>query len=126
MRLRRDVGDVLAAKLAFGQSLRAAAAELGISEVTAQRRLRDPRFRERVQEIRRRAVDDAIGQMVSAMTLAVSKLRHLVESGEKESIQLRAAMGLLDLALRAAALADLQERVEQLEQRSQGGNLHAI
>jgi Flp pilus assembly protein CpaB len=64
--------------------------------------------------------------MVSAMTLAVSKLRHLVESGEKESIQLRAAMGLLDLALRAAALADLQERVEQLEQRSQGGNLHAI
>jgi hypothetical protein len=125
MRLRRDVGDILAARLAFGQSLRAAAAELNISEVTAQRRLRDPRFRERVQEIRRRAVDSAIGSMVEAMTLAVSKLRNLIENAERESTQLRAALGLIDLTLRAAALADLQERVEQLEQL-QRRNSHVI
>ena len=125
MRLRRDVGDLLAAKLAFGTSLRRAAAELNISEVTAQRRLRDPRFRERIQAIRRQAVDDAIGQMVSAMTLAVSKLKHLIENGERESTQLRAALGLIDLTLKAAALSDLQERVEQLEQL-QRRNSHAL
>jgi hypothetical protein len=126
MRLRRDVGDLLAMRLAFGQSLRRAAAELGVSEVTAQRRLRDPRFRERVQEIRRRAVDEAVGQMVAAMTAAVTKLRNLIENGERETTQLRAALGLIDLTLKAAALADLQERVEQLEQLRQGRNSHAL
>jgi hypothetical protein len=126
MRFRRDVADILAAKLAFGQSLRQAAEELNISEVTAQRRIKDPRFRELVQEIRRRAVDEAVGQMVEVMTLAVKKLRNLIENAERETTQLRAALGLIDLTLKAAALADLQERVEQLEQRSQGGNLHAI
>jgi hypothetical protein len=125
MRLRRDVGDLLAAKLAFGTSLRAAAAELNISEVTAQRRLKDPRFREKVQEIRRRAVDDAVGQMVAAMTLAVAKLRNLIENGERESTQLRAALGLIDLTLKAATLSDLQARVEQLEQL-QRRNSHAF
>jgi hypothetical protein len=125
MRLRRDVGDVLAAKLAFGTSLRAAAAELGISEVTAQRRLRDPRFRERVQEIRRRAVDSAVGQMVEAMTAAVAKLRNLIENGERETTQLRAALGLIDLTLKAAVLSDLQERLERLEQQ-QRRNSHVI
>jgi hypothetical protein len=125
MRLRRDVGDLLAAKLAFGTSLRRAAAELGVSEVTAQRRLRDPRFREKVQEIRRRAVDDAVGQMVAAMTAAVTKLRNLIENGERETTQLRAALGLIDLTLKAAVLSDLQERLEQLEQL-QRRNSHAL
>jgi hypothetical protein len=125
MRPWRDVSDLLATKLAFGQSLRAAAAELGISEATARRRLRDPRFRERVQEIRRRAVDDAIGQMVAAMTAAVTKLRNLIENGERESTQLRAALGLIDLTLKAAVLSDLQERLERLEQL-QRRNSHAI
>jgi hypothetical protein len=119
------VADLLATKLAFGTSLRQAAAELGVSEATARRRLRDPRFRERVQEIRRRAVDDAIGQMVAAMTAAVTKLRNLIENGERESTQLRAALGLIDLTLKAAVLSDLQARVEQLEQL-QRRNSHAI
>jgi AcrR family transcriptional regulator len=126
MRCQRDVADLLATKLAFGTSLRQAAEELGVSEATARRRFKDPRFRERVQEIRRRAVDDAIGQMVAAMTAAVTKLRNLIENGERESTQLRAALGLIDLTLKAAALADLQERVEQLEQLRQGRNSHAL
>jgi hypothetical protein len=63
--------------------------------------------------------------MVAAMTAAVTKLRNLIENGERESTQLRAALGLIDLTLKAAALADLQARVEQLEQL-QRRNSHAF
>jgi hypothetical protein len=63
--------------------------------------------------------------MVAALTLAVTKLRNLIENGERESTQLRAALGLIDLTLKAAALSDLQARVEQLEQL-QRRNSHAF
>ncbi len=59
---RHSADDRLAAGLARGLTIRDAAAAAKVSERTAHRRNKDPRFRERVSELRREMLSAAAGR----------------------------------------------------------------
>ena len=124
MTIRRDINELLAARLAAGLTVRDAAAELGIGEKTAHRRLADPAFRQRIAELRREMTARAIGQLADGMTHAVDELRRLATSAN-EGIRLRACIALLNHGLQAAALADLEERIQAIESRVNHANTAA-
>jgi len=116
MRGRRQIDEQLAALVATGVPFGQAAQRLGISETTAFRRAKEPWFRERVSQLRRQASDQAIGLLAEAMTEAVVRLRDLMRQTESLPVAQRAAVALLEFGLRACTLADLEARVQHLEQ----------
>lgn len=114
MPARRDIEELLAAKLAAGATIKAAAAELGISEKTARRRLADPAFQQQVAALRRELVAGAVGRLADRMAQAADVLGKLLESAN-ETIRLKAATALLTHASQTALLADVQSRLTALE-----------
>jgi hypothetical protein len=91
-----------------------AARKCEISETTARRWLAMPEVRERYQALRREAVDQALAQLQSVTGAAVLTLARNLRA-ESAGAQIRAALGIIEHAVRAVELADLQLRLEQLE-----------
>jgi hypothetical protein len=118
---RRNADESLAAELAAGKTVREAATAAGVSERTAHRRTADPAFKARVTDLRTQMVTRASGRLADGMTAAADVLRKLLTS-KTESIRLRAAERLIELGLKVTELAELQQRVEELERRLEGAN----
>ena len=112
---RRNIDDLLAAELARGKTLQAAALAVGCGEKTARRRWANPAFRRRVMELRGGIVDATIGQLVETLNEAVATLRQLMTESESDGVKLRAAVQLLETGLRAAAIDRLEQRIVELE-----------
>jgi hypothetical protein len=112
---RRCYDEQLALAIACGQTVDEAAAKLGISRTAAYRRLRDSLIRQRVAELRRELTDRTIGTMVEGFVTAAATLRLLMRPSETSAIRLRAAVALLDLGAKFAILAQLEQRVADLE-----------
>lgn len=93
---RRNADEALATLLASGTTIRDAAAQLGVSERTAARRMADPGFRTRVDEIRSEMTARAVGRVADAMCQAADALRELLQ-GQSESVRLGAARSILEL-----------------------------
>lgn len=93
-----------------------AAASAGVSCATLYRWLKEHSFQEEYREARRRAFDGAIARLQAT---AISAANTLVRNLEAESagVQVRAAIGILDRAIKAQEIYDLLERVEALEER---------
>jgi hypothetical protein len=118
---RRNADETLAAELAAGKTVRDAAMAAGVAERTAFRRLEDAAFKARVTELRGQMVTRASGRLADGMTAAADVLRQLLTS-KTEGIRLRAADRLIELGLKVTELAELQQRVEELERRLEGAN----
>lgn len=116
MTIRRDVSELLAARLAAGATIRDAARELGIGEKTAHRRLADPAFKARVAELRQEMTTRAVGRLADRMADAADVLGELLKS-VNEGTRLKAAVALLDQGLKAVAIADVQSRLTAIEER---------
>jgi hypothetical protein len=112
---RSAVDDRLAAALSQGFSVTSAAKQSGCSERTAHRRLADPAFRSRVEELRTETLTQTTAFLVTASTSAV---RVLVESLQSPSgaIRLAAARALLDSAVRFRELLSMEERLGRIEE----------
>jgi hypothetical protein len=93
----------------------AAAAAAGISPATARRWMRDPSVIERLREARRQAWGHAMAMLQAAAPEGVITLRLLL-SAETESVRATAAKALLEMAMRGAEIADIEERLVRLEQ----------
>lgn len=108
----------LALMVAQGESLRAGAKALGISDRTARRWAADPRFKERVDRLRAEMTTAAVGRLADASVEAVETLAKLMR-GRKSSatVQLAAARAILEKLPIMSEFFDLSERVRQLEQR---------
>jgi hypothetical protein len=91
-----------------------AAQAVNISERTAYRWLATPTVRERYQALRRQLVDQALAPLQSVTSAAVLILARNLKA-ESPSAQIRAALGIIEHAVRAVELSDLQMRTEQLE-----------
>src|SRR5262249_34901050 len=72
----------LAAALAAGCTVTAAAERFGISRKTVQRKLMKPAFRKIVTDMRNQMVGAAVGRMSDHMVLAADALVRLLESDE--------------------------------------------
>jgi hypothetical protein len=111
---RANADERLAAELAVGKTIAAAATAAGISERTATRRMADPTFRARLTEARAAMIATAANKLASGMTAAADVLRELLASAD-EHVQHKAAVKLIELSLRVGEAAELQQRVADLE-----------
>jgi hypothetical protein len=82
-----------------------AATKAGVSEATL-RWLNLPVFRAAYRQARRELVEGAIGRIQAATGQAVDTLLSVAKSGERDSDRVRAAVALLDHALRGLSDAD--------------------
>jgi len=115
---RRKRDDAFAVALAAGQTLRAAAAAVGIGERTATRRWADPAFRRRVTELRTEMTSRALGIITDGMTDAAFTLRKLLKA-KSESVRLSACRALLELGVKLRESVELEERFAELERHAE-------
>jgi hypothetical protein len=93
-----------------------AAAEAQISERTLQRWLLKPEFKTELAAAKSRILDGAINKLRSAAGGAVGTLIQVSDAtGELASSRVAAAKAIIELALRAGTIEDINRRLEELE-----------
>lgn len=109
--------ELLALELAAGQTIRAAAAKIGMGESVAYRRWeKDPEFRQRVSDLRGEMVARAAGVMADGMSEAATTLRELL-TAESESTRLGACRALLELGVKIRETVELETRLKVIEEQ---------
>lgn len=101
----------LALLVASGMTIKAGAAELGISERTAYRYNSLPEFRQAVSQLRTAALDEAVGMLTKLTAKAVSKLEDLLDGPEA----LGAIKTILGGVGKLTELGELRARIDALE-----------
>lgn len=109
--------DRVAALLATGRTVAAAAREVGVSTVTIWAWHKLPHFKERVTEYRRELTDRAIARLADMMaSTAADTLQELASNPEvSASTRLDAAKSIYDIFVNVNNAQELQARIEQLE-----------
>ncbi len=120
-RNRRAVDDGLVTALAAGRTYEDAATAAGCSARTVDRRMLNPGFRRRVQDLRAATFTRTAALLVDAAAEAVGELRDLMRTADSHSARVTAARALVTLAPVwrdaveiEARLAELADRVDQL------------
>ena len=109
--------ETLIVALASGLSVRNAAKRAAVSESTAFRRLRDPAFRQRVDETRGTLFSEALGRLADAASEAVNTLRGLLGKKSPPAVRLAASRAVLDLGVRMRDSIELESRMRAMEER---------
>jgi hypothetical protein len=102
--------------VAGGATVIAAARRAGISRRTAQRRLANPKFQDKVRQVRARMFHRATGALAAASFAAVHAARRLLKSKD-ERTALAAARMILEFGPRHREADDLEARLAVLEAR---------
>ncbi len=106
--------DALVTALAAGTPVAEAAARAGIAERTAYRRLQEPQVKQQIREIRAEVVTRAVGKLADSMDAAVATLvRNL--AAESPSVQVRAAVAILEQGVKLRSSVELEQRVAEAE-----------
>ena len=108
--------QVLAVNVAAGSSVKAASEAAGCSERTAYRISAEPKFRQRVAELRNEMTSQAVGELSAAASEAVTTIRELLASTNEPSVRLNAAKAILNALGPMSELGELRERLATLEQ----------
>jgi len=96
-----------------------AAREVGIGERTLLRWLADPAFQEAYRKAKRELLGAATARLRAACGRAVEVLDAIANAPDKPSgARVTAARAILELALRAHELEDLEQRLSRLEEQS--------
>jgi hypothetical protein len=98
-------------------SVEAAAESVGINRVTAWRWMQDAAVVQRLTEVRRQSMQNAMMRLQAAASAAVACLCEVQQDAdESSSAHVSAARTILETALRAAEIGDIEERLAKLEQ----------
>jgi phage terminase small subunit len=96
-----------------------AARTAGIAEVTARRWLKEPSFQEAYRTARRHVVQHAVARVQQATCMAVETLEAIMQDSEAPaSARVSAAKAVLEMAIKAVELEDLEARITALEQQA--------
>lgn len=99
-----------------------AATQSGVNESTIWRWMREQAFQEALQEAKNRIVAQAIIQLQQATGEAVATLRSIATDNEAPaSSRVSAAKTVLDFAIRALKMEDIENRIKALEEETKGG-----
>jgi hypothetical protein len=101
-------------------TLERAAKKCGIGVTTLWRWLQEPEFQRRYREARRTVFEGSLLRLQAIAGEAVETLHRNLRS-KNPSVEVRAALGVLDQAGKAAELYELQQRVAQLEEQLAAG-----
>src|SRR5438034_2765520 len=108
---RRNADDMLLMALACGATIEAAAQKVGVSQATVYRRLQDPEFQKRLQQLRSDMVKRASSTLNAAGVEAVKTLLALLQSGVPPAVRLGAARSILEIGIKMREVTDLEERL---------------
>jgi hypothetical protein len=114
---RKRADDALLLALACGATAEAAGRQSGLSKRTVHRRLADPAFRQRLQQLRAEMVQRTAGALTAAATEAVRTLLELQKPAVPPAVRLGAARAVLELGVKLREVAELEERLTTLEQQ---------
>jgi hypothetical protein len=114
---RKNADDVLLAALASGQTIAKSAAMANVSERTARRRMKEPEFRQRLNEARAEMVEQVIGRLSSGMTKAVDTLKKLLRA-KSEAVRLGAARSIVELGFTIRENVEFEQRLAALEEKA--------
>lgn len=97
-------------------TLRAAASSAGISESTLWRWMRDPEFRVAYRRARQEVLERATARLAALVDAAVKALGEIVaDRTVSPNVRVSAASRIVDFALKAAEIEEVQARLERLE-----------
>jgi hypothetical protein len=92
-----------------------------VNENTLLRWLKDAAFQTTYREARRHVVQQAIAQVQQATSEAVEALRAIMSNGDAPaSARVSAAKAVLETALKAVELEDIEQRLQALEAQMAG------
>jgi hypothetical protein len=86
-----------------------------VSERTVRRRLADPAFQRRLQELRADILQRTAGTLTAASTESVRTLLELQKAATPASVRSGAARSVLELGIKLRESADLEARIAALE-----------
>jgi hypothetical protein len=114
---RHGADEALLLALACGATADSAAQKAGVGARTVHRRLADPDFRRRLQELRGDMVQRTSGALTAASTEAVRTLLELLKPTQPPAVRLGAARAVLELGLKLREAAELEGRLAAVEER---------
>jgi hypothetical protein len=101
--------------LACGATVESAARQCRLSERTIYKRLKDPAFKNRLQEVRNDIIARTTGALTAAATESVRTLLELQKSASPPAVRLGAARAVLEIGIKLREAADLNKRLEEME-----------
>ena len=114
---RRRADDVLMMALACGATLENAARQAGVSESTVRRRAKNPEFQRKLQALQADMVQRTAGALTAAGLEFVKTLIALQSPPTPPATRLGAARAGLELGMKVREVADLEQRLADLERR---------
>jgi hypothetical protein len=117
---KRSVDEKVLLALACGATVEAAARSAEVCARTVYRRLKDPAFRRRLDEVRADMVQRASGTLTAAGSEAVKTLLALMKDGSPPPVRLGAAKAVLEMGARLREAAELERRLAALEEQLLG------
>jgi len=103
-------------------SVQEAAQVIDVSERTLWRWLEKPQFQEAYRRARRQAVSHAVAQLQRITSEAVQTLSDVMQDrGATSSARVSASRAVLELAIKAVEIEDLEVRISELEEVARRG-----
>ena len=98
-------------------TIQQAAKVAGISEATLWRWLKEHDFAEAYRELKREAVSQAVTRLQQISCQAVETLKKVMNNEESPaSVRVSAAKTIIEMAVKAVELEDIEKRIEELEE----------
>jgi HEAT repeat protein len=116
---RKKAEDSLLMALACGASVESAARQCKLCVRTVYRRLEDPDFPRRIQELRADMFQRTAATLTAAGSEAVRTLLELLKSANPPATRLGAARAVLEMGMKAREFAELEERLAALEEQAE-------
>ena len=103
--------------LLCGATVEGAARQVGVSESTVRRRLKNPAFRRKLNQRRSEFMLRTADQLMALSNEAVRTWAQLMQPSQSGSTRLGASRSVMEFALKTRDTADLAIRLTELEQR---------
>ena len=116
---RKQADEMLLTALACGATVDNAAAKCGLSPGIVARRLKDPKFAKRLQNVRSGMVQRTAAMLTAAATEAVRTLLELQGPNSPPAVRLNACRAIIELGSKLRETAELQERIAAVENQLQ-------
>lgn len=116
--MNRGKMELLAAKVAGGQSVKAAAAEIGWKLSQAYAASGDAEFKAMVHRLRSEAIQSAVGLLNEGACKAVATLIELLAAENEPQVRLNASKAILGALGGITELGELRQRIDAIESRS--------
>jgi hypothetical protein len=114
---RKKADDVLVLALACGASPEGAAQKSGLGLRTVYRRLAEPAFRQRVDQVRAEMERRLAGMFTATGMTSLKTFTTLQESASSEAVRLGAARAIIELGCKLRQSVEMNERMAALEAR---------